>query len=115
MITTSVISSSRLENLKKDILNFFTEHEGKNRIYTLFKENIISRYVVNVNGIRRRNQLNKIELWLDEKFSPDVDISKINLQRLKRWMKNIYLTDATYDENIGLAIKIEEELNTNII
>ncbi len=115
MVNTSVISKSQLEKLKEDIQNFFTRYENANRIYTRFKEHIISKYVVNVYGVKDKNGLQKAELWIEENFIPDVNISKTNIERLKKYLKNIYITAAKYSKESGLEEIIENLLDSNII
>ncbi|MEJ5306284.1 MAG: CRISPR-associated helicase Cas3' [Ignavibacteria bacterium] len=114
MVSTSVISKLKLDQLKDDILKFFNNYGNSQRIFTLFKEYIISRYVVNVIGMRERNPLLKLERWISNNFTSE-EIDEINLNRLKRWTRDIYLTDANYSEEIGLEKEIETKIETQFL
>jgi len=117
MVTTSVISKSKLDDLKNDLTNFFTKFNNSKRIYTLFKEYIISRYVIDVIGVKERHPLKKVELWIDENLSinQQSNITQQNILKIKRWMKNIFITDAEYSSEIGLSQYIEENIQSNFI
>jgi len=114
MVTTSVISKNKLEALKRDLVDFFTKYSNTDRIYTLFKEHIISRYVVNILGVKERNPLQKFDLWIKENLEENKhdNLTDDDLNKLKRWMKNIYITDAEYSKEIGLSLEIENYIET---
>jgi CRISPR-associated endonuclease/helicase Cas3 len=89
------------EKLKEELKTFFSPSGGavgKRKPYTLFKQHILSSFVVNVPLRSINRKLKPIEDWIQEQ-----DELQQYWNQLRAWMKGIYLADYNYDKDKGIA------------
>lgn len=108
MITTQVISTRLQQNLIEDMRDFVQNYLIGKRAYTMFKEKIISEYVVNIVGLKSRNKNKSLSFWIENEA--DLQLSDEQKQRLMRWTEDIYFVDFDYDEKRGLDRNVNNEL-----
>ena len=72
----------------RDVHQFMQDNEGKDRLYSLFKKEILARYVISIQMYRVRNQLNSANLLENCIYS--VPALEQYEKRLKHWVKGIY-------------------------
>lgn len=108
MITTQVISTRLQQNLIEDLRNFVQNYLNGNRAYTMFKEKIISEYVVNIIGLKSRNKNKSLSFWIENEA--DLQLSDEQKQRLMRWTEDIYFVDFDYDDKRGLDRNVNSDL-----
>ena len=99
------INEENYEEVKRKIFDFIQKNEGLQKgLYTLFKEQIISKYFVpkNIHKIKEfispKNELIR-KLLTEKEFE---NLSKLWKNRLRRWLGNVYIIGDTIveEENI---------------
>ncbi|PMP97163.1 MAG: hypothetical protein C0169_03845 [Thermodesulfobacterium geofontis] len=113
--TISVIPTGKKDDFLKEIENFFNRHRDGRHLYTYFKHEILSKFVIQVPfSSRRLKKLNdkKIEFWIldwilenRKKFPQDNNFQ----ERLLSWCRNIYFVDFEYDQKLGIMVGEELE------
>ncbi len=113
IISTSIICNNQKENLKNDLIKFLSDYQNSKHQYTIFKKKILSRYVINIPGIRSniKNYTNSVENWIDTESVFDNN----QKERLKKWCRNIYFVDAEYNNKIGIGFEINTDIISNIL
>ncbi|ADQ03682.1 CRISPR-associated helicase Cas3 [Caldicellulosiruptor owensensis OL] len=104
-----VIPQDKVEKFKEDILSFIEEEKKspgeKKLLYTRFKKEILSKYVVSQPPEKELVSIvKKLNVRLDKSWE----------NRLKRWLFDIYICSHKYDENLGL-LKNENEIENGIL
>jgi len=99
-----VITEDRLEDFEKDIERFINDvTENKNMfLFSLFKNEVLSKYVVSIPAIYVRTT----PISIYERLR--IDISDEWNRRLEKWLSGIYLypnINGSYDWEKGLEIK----------
>lgn len=89
------------KNLKNEIEYFFSKNKGKDNLYTLFKKEILSKYVVNIPPIWGKLLPNVSEWVNNELFSEDYKLK----EKIARWMDDIYFVNYAYNSQIGITQK----------
>lgn len=107
MVTTQVISKYMKDELKKVIYQFISGYWAHKRRYTMFKEKIVSEFVVNVIGLTPRNLNDSISKWIEE----EIELKEEIKLKLINWTKDIYFIDVKYDKQKGL----EKITNKNFV
>lgn len=90
------------EQLKKEIEKFFKENKEKENLYTKFKKDILSKFIVNIH-LKINIQLYKVSDWVEITFEDN-----ILKEKLLKWMKNIYFVNYDYDSKSGIGSKQKE-------
>lgn len=113
MISTQVISRSLENELKNALIDYLNNYYSSKRPFTLFKEKIISEFVVNVNGLKNRGRENSFSTWIME----NLDIPDEQKNRLSSWSENIFFVPMEYTPEKGLDRKINHNIlsNSNIL
>lgn len=113
MVATQAISRKLENKLKESLDDYLKNYFKKKRAYTMFKEKIISEFVVNVNGLKNLDRKNSVSTWIME----NLDIPEEQKKKLCDWTKDIYFVEVGYDDVKGLDRKINEQLiqSTNFI
>lgn len=100
-----VIPTSKLSEFNQAIISFFEESKNTQNLYTKFKKNIINKFITNVyfphwknNEIRFRDDI-KLENWFEERQS---ELKEVPINRVKKYLKNIYIVKTDYDEKTGI-------------
>jgi len=106
MVSTSVISRSKLNELKDALEKFISNFDHYKRPYTMFKEKIISEFVINILGIKKQNSENSLSNWIENNFNLTHEMRL----KLLNWTRDIYLVDFNYNNKRGLDNKINEHL-----
>lgn len=101
--TIQVIPQDRLEKFEKDILNFIDKEEKtpgeKKLLFTRFKKEVLSKYVVSqpfergVVPVIKKLNVRAYKNWEN---------------RLQRWLSDIYVSPHKYEDKLGL-LKNEKE------
>jgi CRISPR-associated endonuclease/helicase Cas3 len=106
----SVIPAKKKEEFLNGICEFFkNKYPGAKHTYTLFKRDVLVRFVVqvplNFSQMRDRD-LQPVEWWvrdLECRGEGGANIlSNKDRQRLRRWCQDIYFAELTYDDDLGL-------------
>ncbi|MGC9093866.1 MAG: CRISPR-associated helicase Cas3' [Bacteroidota bacterium] len=104
--TVSIIPTQKEEEFLNAINNFFNKHKDSKKLYTYFKQEVLSKFVVQVpaNSKQLKN-LNdkKLEFWLmenEEKLPQDDNLRK----RLMGWCRDIYFAEYKYDPERGINV-----------
>ncbi|MEM4284206.1 MAG: CRISPR-associated helicase Cas3' [Candidatus Caldarchaeum sp.] len=101
--TVSVIPSREKNRFVRAVQEFFGKHRDGKRLYTLFKKQVLAKFVVtiplNLKKLEGPN-LQPVEWWvrglteLDEK----------QRSQLLRWCQDIYFADYEYDPTKGIVV-----------
>ncbi len=97
-------SDKEKEELKKEIEIFFKNNNGKKDIYTLFKNKILSKLIVNVPPVFGES-LPKVSDWVNTKLFLTDDNGYKMREKLSRWMNGIYFVNYEYDSKVGITQK----------
>lgn len=93
---------SAKDKLQKDIVEFFVKVEDEDHLYTLFKKEILAKYVVSIPMNSKKFQSissHTPELWVEE-----IDgITEKQRARLKRWLRGLYFVGYEYVLNQGIV------------
>ncbi|MCX7611577.1 MAG: CRISPR-associated helicase Cas3' [Ignavibacterium sp.] len=106
IITTSVISENRKDELKTAIEQYINSYWGHPRPFTMFKEKIISDFVVNLIGLTHRDPQKVVSQWIEN----ELNLQPEQKQKLMKWTEDIYFVNIKYEKDLGLDIKIDESL-----
>src|SRR5690606_178120 len=85
--------------LKEKIENFFMKNEKKDHLYTLFKKEIISEYVVNIQP-KRNMQKDKLSEWVETELFEE---NRKLREKVSRWTKSIYFVNYDYNDKDGIG------------
>ncbi len=104
--TVSIIPTQKEEEFLNAINNFFNKHKDGKHLYTYFKQEVLSKFVVQV---RFSEQLKnkKLEFWFKEK-EDELPQDKNYQRRLFNWCRDIYYVKCAYDPKIGVT-DVEEQ------
>lgn len=109
--TISVIPSQKRAEFIKDVCEFFLKYKNGKRLYTLFKSEILSKFVVqvplNLKQLQERD-LQPVEWWVRD-LECDGRIPKWARKRLVRWCRNIYFVDYNYNSSLGLILNATQD------
>jgi CRISPR-associated endonuclease/helicase Cas3 len=107
--TVSVVPSCKKEEFRKDTCRFFSRHKDSKGLYTLFKAEILSKFVVqvplNLKQLQERN-FQPVEWWV-RGLELESALGEQNRKRLVRWCRDIYFADFDYDRDKGLIVTSE--------
>jgi CRISPR-associated endonuclease/helicase Cas3 len=95
------------EKLKNHILEFFDKYDDQPRLYTKFKKEILSKYIVSIPfNAKKFSELypDYVEFWIKEQ--PKFEKYK---KQLLRWFKNIFFVNYEYSETLGINTKTEDK------
>ncbi len=93
----SVIPEEFRVQFIEDCKKFFQNNIYEKKQYTIFKKNVLSKYVLSLNIYSIKNILkNKIEDWFEED-----EFDKVSFNKLKRWCKDIFWIDMEYEKEYG--------------
>ncbi|MFZ5948361.1 MAG: hypothetical protein ACOYU5_10410 [Stygiobacter sp.] len=94
-----------MSELKNALINFFDIYTDKKNLYLRFKKDILNKYVLNVqlnkwkyDTIRLREDI-RLSYWLE--FSEN-NLSKSQINLLRKWCKNIFVVKTEYKPEIGI-------------
>lgn len=108
MVATQVISRSLENKFKDSLIDYLKNYYNSRRPYTMFKEKVISEFVVNINGLQNPGRENSIAMWIME----NLDIPKDQKKRLCSWTENIFFVPEEYSSQKGMDKKINQKLLT---
>lgn len=113
MVSTQIISRSLENKLKNALIDYLNNYYYSKRPYTMFKEKIISEFVVNVNGIQNLRREDSVATWIME----NLDIPDEQKNRLCSWTEYIFFVPMEYSPQKGLDRKINQHLlsDSNIL
>ena len=104
--TVSVIPSSKKDEFIKAICQFFQKDRDDKRLYTYFKQEVLSNFVVQVPLNLKQlegSHLQPVEWWIRDLECKNGDIpNDIQRKRLLRWCRDIYFAEFEYDSNKGI-------------
>ncbi len=106
--TVPIIPIRKKEHFLKEVQEFWERHEDEKRLYTYFKNEVLSEFVVSIPlrsmMIEERN-LQSVVLWIRD-FPGIEDTQR---KRLRRWCQDIYLAKYQYDlvKGIDLSISVD--------
>jgi CRISPR-associated endonuclease/helicase Cas3 len=92
------------DELKEKIEQFFWENEKKDHLYTLFKKDIVSKYVVNIHP-RWNMQKDKVSEWIEATLFED---NRRLREKVSRWTKSIYFVNYDYNSKNGIGSEQKE-------
>lgn len=95
-----VIPKNQKEAFKDAIKQFFDNTHPDQISYTLFKENVLARFVLQVPWKYEKEIPESVDEWLD--IEKDTLIDEDAWKRIIRWCKGIYFSDCDYDPIEGL-------------
>lgn len=101
--TVPVIPSQQKNRFLEEVVNFFKKHPNGKRLYTLFKKEVLTKFVVaipliNVKEEGRDPQL--VEWWVRDL----PNLCDKQRKRLIRWCRDIYFADYEYTAQKGLLV-----------
>jgi CRISPR-associated endonuclease/helicase Cas3 len=103
-----IIPKNKFEEFKNELGNFVSNNQiGQNRLYTKFKINILSKFVVNVPFWRVKEKITPENLAIN-KLSKLSDLSLPDewKKKLKYYLSGIYVVDGfEYDSEYGIQSK----------
>ena len=105
--SVSAIPESLKDKFLEDLKNYVEKANEFN--YTSFKEEIISKYCVNVD-IRRYLRYNTILLKKATELIPEVTFkaSEDRIEKIIHWLSDIYYVLGNYDSNLGFIPRSSE-------
>jgi CRISPR-associated endonuclease/helicase Cas3 len=108
--TVSVVPSCKKEEFRKDTCRFFSRHKDSKGLYTLFKEEILSKFVVqvplNLKQLQERN-FQPVEWWVRDLECDGGSGSQVDAKawrRLVRWCRDIHFANYEYDKTRGVNV-----------
>ncbi|MCM8809864.1 MAG: CRISPR-associated helicase Cas3' [Candidatus Omnitrophica bacterium] len=110
MISYQVIPENRKEELKNAIAYYCMKYIDEKRPYTMFKEKIISEFVINVNGLKNQSKFASVSKWLEE-IENEINLKEEHKIKLINWTENIFFVNYNYDSQKGLDKNINQELS----
>jgi CRISPR-associated endonuclease/helicase Cas3 len=99
--TLSVVPDHRREDFITAIENFFNSCENKRTSFTLFKKEVLSKFVVQVPFYAKQIQQREfkpVEWWVRDLSCVHGALKKV----LMRWCQDIYFANYKYDERMGI-------------
>lgn len=87
----NIIPTDQRDNFFNSVIDFMRDYEKEKRLYSLFKQHIISKYIVSVPYYKYQNQINSsalVESWLYA--YPKLEQHE---KRLQNWIKGIYFCE----------------------
>jgi CRISPR-associated endonuclease/helicase Cas3 len=108
--TISVIPSQEKKKFLDDVCKFFAKHKDSKGLYTRFKAEILSKFVVQVPWNLKQLQgrdLQPIEGWVRElecDSASGIQIDERTRRRFVRWCRDIYFAKYDYDSEHGISI-----------
>jgi len=109
--TISIIPEQKKDEFLETICKFFNEHNDCKRIYTYFKQEVLSKFIVHIpRNSKQLGKLNnkKVETWLMENENKLPQNSTLR-KRLLRWCKDIYFAEYEYNQEIGISVDTKWE------
>lgn len=103
--TISGIPSALEGTLKEALETFIDTHDDDNFRYVSFKNEVLSRVVVNVRPVLMTERPKRASTILYELRNCKVEEKKFN--RLNHWLDDILIFDAMYCEETGLETKTD--------
>lgn len=108
--SVTVIPNSMKNDLKQEMDSFVESIEKRKNLYTHFKKEVLSKYVVSIPmNSKLLSEIKRLELWIMEQ--PKLD--KYQKQFI-RWCNGIYFVDCEYDGKQGLRIKNEKKFDDSV-
>ena len=108
--TVSVVPSCKKEEFRKDTYRFFARHKDSKRLYTLFKAEILSKFVVqvplNLKQLQERN-FQPVEWWVRDLECDGGSGSQVDAKawrRFVRWCRDIHFANYEYDKTRGVSV-----------
>jgi CRISPR-associated endonuclease/helicase Cas3 len=100
-----VIPENKFDEFKKSIENFFSDKQHEQKyLYTLFKEVVLSKFLLQIPLYKVENDLYESNLAYNQLKVRDVNLENWQENKLKHWLRNIYKADIDYD-NQGVTYK----------
>lgn len=102
----SVIPREKENAFQEAILQFIKEYSNQKRLYTLFKKEVLSKFVLSIPmGSWRFSEIKHDRLEEQIKaFLSDQNVPKEHQKRIVRWCKNLYFVDYKYELSQGMEI-----------
>lgn len=108
----SIIPTTKRPEFQQSIIDFFNnipeQKEKQKGLYTKFKMEVLSKYVVSIPNHTwkdKREYINSVECWVDSNSELEKKIS----EKLKYWCKEIYFVDYEYNFNMGVNSTNEKQ------
>lgn len=98
----SIIPSPKKNEFIKQIQHFFSTERHTKGLFTQFKKEVLSQFVVQVPlyAVQER-KTQPVEIWVRSL----IEIPEEHKKRLIRWCRDIYLADYKYDPSVGIEVK----------
>lgn len=99
--TVSIIPSQKKDKFIEETWRFFYTKRGRKRLFTQFKKEVLSKFVVQVPlYVVQERKPQSVEIWIRSL----IEIPEEQKKRLIRWCRDIYLADYKYDSRIGIEM-----------
>lgn len=102
--TIPVIPSQHKNRFMEEVVNFFKKHSDEKRLYTLFKKEVLTKFVVAIPLIHVVKEEGRdhqpVEWWVRDL----PDLCDEQRKRLIRWCRDIYFADYEYVYPKGLLV-----------
>lgn len=111
MLSYQVIPENRKEEFTNAIAEFCAKYIDQKRPYTMFKEKIISEFVVSVNGYMKTTKSKTVSHWINE-IEGKINLKDEHKRKLSHWTENILVVKYNYDSQKGLDRNINQDLSS---
>jgi CRISPR-associated endonuclease/helicase Cas3 len=108
--TVSVVPSGKKEEFLNDVCKFSARYKDGKRLYTRFKREILSKFVVqlplNLKQLQERN-FQPVEWWVRDLECDGGSGSQVDARawrRFVRWCRDIYFANYEYDKTRGVSV-----------
>lgn len=102
--TVPIIPSQKKDDFIKEAQGFFKDQKSEKGLYTRFKKEVLSKFVVHVPLEQfQGRRLQYVEGWVSD--LPDLNNDR--RKKLIRWCRDIHFADCEYDPEKGLLLKAQ--------
>ena len=106
--TVSLIPTQKKEEFISDVCKFFAICKDGRRLYTRFKSEVLSKFVLQVPlNLKQFERCQPVEWWVRD--LPCENVSDANRKRLLRWCQDIYFADYGYDKDRGIIVNMPRQ------
>lgn len=103
--TVSLIPTQKKEEFINEVCKFFAVCKDDRRLYTRFKSEVLSKFVLQVPlNLKQLERRQPVEWWVRD--LPCENVSDANRKRLLRWCQDIYFANYGYDEDRGIIVNM---------
>lgn len=95
--TITVIPTAKKDELKENIIKFLSDSSDNSLTYTVFKKEILSKFIIQIPWKSGKSLLEPVDKWLSLQ-----EINESDRKKVKRWCQGIYFAECEYNSEKGI-------------